>query len=321
MDENLLYNMYRFMACKDLFKRISNIPYAVVKGEALSLAAYGRPGKRSYSDIDLLVPKGYLEEVEEELCKSGFVQADVKRRDRIYLLLNSHQVPPWIKKCGENIYACIDVNFDILWGEYEEERIDIDEFLADTVDTKIFGVSVKCLTPIKTLLQVAMHHYRDMNSIYLLATKKTIRRRMFEEIYHLIINNQSEISPDGLEELCCKYHIKSYMYYMLYYTAEVVGDVKIKDYADKLRDRQGEELLPLYGLCQSERRPWKIDFAMRLNEDCLFPYMSEELTRDDLKKIEINRALFQKGTIGCGETVGMEKKLSWGELWKVDRKI
>lgn len=297
MDADLLYNMYRFSKCKEFFCDIRDIPYAMVKGEALSLAAYKALGKRRYVDIDILVPKGYIELIEECLSGRGFVPVDRNRQDRLGLLLNSHQVLPWMKRIAPadypNAVIYIDINFDIFWGEYEGERTDIERFLEDTQTVSVFGSPIKCLSPIKALVQLALHHYKDMNSIYLLATKKTIRYKMFEEIYYLIRNHLDSISPDGLEELCSLYHIKAYVYYVLYYTNQVYQDDVIEDFVMSLKCPEGEALLPLYGLCKAERKVWRIDFPTRLKEETLFSHIKEDLSPQDIRKIEVNRKLFQ----------------------------
>ena len=48
-----------FERIKDLLEMLS-INYAVIKGEALSLQAYGKVGQRIYSDIDILVSIKYI---------------------------------------------------------------------------------------------------------------------------------------------------------------------------------------------------------------------------------------------------------------------
>ena len=46
--------------------------YAVIKGEALSVQAFGAPGRRSSADIDLLVDKSQLKKLEQVLTEHGF---------------------------------------------------------------------------------------------------------------------------------------------------------------------------------------------------------------------------------------------------------
>ena len=186
----------------------------------------------------------------------------------------------------------IDINFDVFWGEYEGMRIDIEKFLQDVQETSLFGISVKILSPIKALIQLALHHYKDMNSIYLLSVKKTINKKLLEEIYNLIINHLDEITPELLNELCDFYRIKAYMYYILYYTNQVFGNDILRDFLQLLKSEEGENLIPYYGLKTSERKKWSIDFDTRLSEGCLIEYMKKEFTKEELKKIAINRRLF-----------------------------
>lgn len=82
------------------------------------------------------------------------------------MLTFSHQIVLWIKEVSSWGQVFIDLNFDSLWGEYEGKRIDIDEFLTDAVEMDIYGVKVKTLPPIKAMIQLILHHYKDMNSIF-----------------------------------------------------------------------------------------------------------------------------------------------------------
>ena len=101
---------------------------------------------------------------------------------------HSHQLLPYYSYINNQL-ICIDLNFDIFWGEYEGKRVDIDEFLCDTIEMDIYGVKVKTLPPLKAMIQLILHHYKDMNSIFLLATRKSIRYDMFKDVYYLLKNN------------------------------------------------------------------------------------------------------------------------------------
>lgn len=68
----MLKNKIRYYECHQLFKRMEDIPYAIVKGEALSLAAYSKTGERNSSDIDILISKKYISLLESLLVECGF---------------------------------------------------------------------------------------------------------------------------------------------------------------------------------------------------------------------------------------------------------
>lgn len=57
MEENLtkIVSAIRYKKSIDVFKCMKYIPYAVVKGEALSIQAYGKVGQRQGGDIDILI--------------------------------------------------------------------------------------------------------------------------------------------------------------------------------------------------------------------------------------------------------------------------
>lgn len=296
MNSELLLNMYKFAACKKLFSEMKDLPYAVVKGEVLSLMIYNEEGHRQYTDIDILIPREKICELERCLKENGFISTDNSRENRINLLLNSHQIAPWEKAIGtsinKNAKIVIDINFDIFWGEYEKNRIDIEGFLKDTEEVKVYGVNVKTLSPIKAFIQLVLHHYKDMNSIFLLSIKKTIDINKFQEIRGFLYNNREMIPAIKLAEVCSEYDIKEYVYYILYYTKEIFKDDFLEEYLHILKCANGEVLLDKYGLNALERKIWRVDFITRLKEGVLFKYMLGDLTKDDLIKIETNKKIF-----------------------------
>lgn len=219
------------------------------------------------------------------------IYSNYSREDRIFVLTNSHQLLPYTKNInGNSIY--IDLNYDIFWGEYEGKRIDIEEFLSDTIEMEIYGVKVKTLPPLKAMIQLILHHYKDMNSLFLLATRKSIKYDMFKDVYYLLKNNLDAIPLDKLYAMSAEYEIIPYVFYVLYYTGQVFDDDVLKQYIEAFRTPEGESLLNCYGLCEKERREWKCDFKTRLDSDNLYDLIKEDLTERDKEKIAINKRVF-----------------------------
>gem|GEM_PF-4912760 len=147
------------------------------------------------------------------LNENGFFQKEISRNGKIISNMFSHQFTPFVKKTPiANL--TVDVNYDLFWGEYEGERIDITEFINDSFFMDIFGNLVKTLTPEKALIQLVLHHYKEMNSLYHLATHNSINLIMFEEIYNLIIN--SAITPERVYCLSKKYNICRKIRYIVF---------------------------------------------------------------------------------------------------------
>lgn len=63
---------------------------------------------------------------------------------------------------------------------------------------EIYGVKVKTLPPIKAMIQLILHHYKDMNSLFLLATRKSIKYDILKDVYYLLKNNLDTIPLDEL---------------------------------------------------------------------------------------------------------------------------
>ncbi len=294
-----LYKIERKLLYKELeplFKELSSVKYAVVKGEALSQQIYGVPDRRRSSDIDILTDKRNVEFLEKQLLKLGFKQklpedSAETRRNRVLCMAYSHQIPSYHKeKFG--FYFNVDVNYDIFWGEYEGWRCSIDEFLSDSVDMEIYGVTVKTLPVEKAFVQLILHHYKEMNSLYHLSQHNTIRTEMFMDVYNMLKNNVEVLSSEIVKCLSNQYSIGKYMYYMLYFTGKVFEHVDFCEYVRKLKIYEDSSLLECYGLCTSERKKWGLSFEERLGYEKVNEYIQENLNLEEAKKVEINYNIF-----------------------------
>lgn len=292
----IAYNMMNYREISKVLNELGDIKYAIIKGEPLSLMCYGALGMRHCGDIDILISRKNISKIENVLKANGYISRNddvniMSRKTRIMCLSHSHQIPPYIKET-DKIVTEVDLNFDIFWGEYFGKRIDIDEFISDNLEVEIYGVKVRTLQPLKAMVQLILHHYKEMNSIYHLANHNSITYNMFEDLYCLLINNQEAITVNSIYDIAYKHEIIPYVFYMLYYTSQVFKDKLLLKYVDALYTQQGENLLNCYGLAEDERKEWKFDFKTRLEADELFPLIRYELTPSDYEKLERNRKIF-----------------------------
>lgn len=297
--ENKLYRIGRKLLYKELeplFESLSSIRYAVIKGEALSQQIYGVPDRRRSSDIDILIDKKNVKFLEKQLCKLGFTQklpednAEI-RHNRVLCMAYSHQIPSFHKdKFG--FHLNVDVNYDIFWGEYEGKRCSIDEFLSDTVYMEIYGVTVKTLPIEKAFVQLILHHYKEMNSIYHLSQNNAICTEKFRDIYDMLTNHANFLTNEVVKELSEQYSIGKFMYYMLYFTEKAFGAIRLHQYVRELRVYEDLDLLESYGLCANERKEWTISFDERFENDSIREYIVKKFKIEEIQKIELNNKIF-----------------------------
>ncbi|MBQ8175053.1 MAG: nucleotidyltransferase family protein [Clostridia bacterium] len=287
---------------KILYKEIESIsgdlcavPYAVIKGEALSQQIYGVTDRRRSGDIDILIDKSNVKALEEFLQKNGFRQqvpqrSGGERLHRILCMAYSHQIPSYHKdKLG--FHLNVDVNYDIFWGEYEGQRCSMAEFLCDTEETYIYGVRVKTLSLEKAFLQLILHHYKEMNSLYHLHHYNCIRTDLFRDIHDMLILRKECLTVKTVVALAHKYAIGGIMYYMLFYTDRVFPG-ELDAYLLALEDKREEAIMDSFGLCSKERKVWRIPFEKRLDNDEIWSHVKDELTEADLRKVERNAYVF-----------------------------
>lgn len=279
-----------------MWSGLKPIQYAVVKGDVLSQQIYSRPDMRESSDIDILIEKKNVRVLEQLLANAGFSQQvsqdkSQARKDRVLSLAYSHQTPTFHKiKFG--FHLNVDINHDIFWGQYEGQRCSISEFLSDSQEIEIYGTTVKGLTTEKAFVQLILHHYKDMNSLYRLSQYNCIRTSMFRDIYDLLLYNRKRLTVEVVTGLAKKYGILPIVYYMLYYTERVFNEEFLSEYVSALKCKEGDELLQCFGLSVGERKLWNISFEKRLDNDNLWSIIKGDLNEDDWKKIELNAIVF-----------------------------
>ena len=77
--------------------------------------------------------------------------------------------------------------------------------IKDPIEMNIYGQKIKALPPLKAMVQLILHHYKEMNSLYHLTRHNCITRSMFQDVYYLWKNNQRNISFERLTEIITKY--------------------------------------------------------------------------------------------------------------------
>lgn len=294
-DTNAITVKAVYLLERELLEKICKQGGCIIKGAPLSFNISNSPYTRISNDIDILAEKEKICDIERLLIQHGYIpiskSAVAQRLGRIMSLQKSHQLLPYYKVI-DGISVMLDLNFDITWGEYEGKKIRIHDFLNDWVNMEIYGTKIKTLPPLKAMIQLILHHYKDMNSLFLLATRKSIRYDMFKDVYYLLKNNLDAIPLDKLYAMSAEYEIIPYVFYVLYYTGQVFDDDLLKQYIEAFRTPEGEALLNCYGLCKKERREWKCDFKTRLDSDNLYELIKEDLTERDKEKIAINKRVF-----------------------------
>lgn len=266
-------------------------PYAIIKGEPLSLLAYGSVGKRYSSDIDLLISLKNLKIVMPIIINLGFEIQDKNRFYQVLALSATHQTVPYFK-IANGIKIEIDINHNLFWGEYTGPKVDLDTFLADTIEMDIYGCIIKTLPPVKAMVQLVLHHYKEMNSIYHLSVHNCINDKMFRDVYYLLKNNIVDITPEILYKVSSEYKILPYVFYVLYFTNLVVEGNQLEKYVEVLWTPEGAALLDYYGLNEKERKSWNVNFETRLEAENMYDLIKNDLTEADIDKLERNRRIF-----------------------------
>lgn len=295
----------RLRAGEVLFSMLkeAGIKYAVHKGAVLSYVLYDNPFLRRSVDTDILISRADASTVKAMFLENGFVQGRIveksdthireiekySRIEAVYQISQSHQLASFVKKTG-NVFCQFvnyDVNIDIFWGE-SGRHMDMDTFLNDTMAIDICGIQLCKLTPEAEFIALCMHHYKDLNSIYLL-WMYGINKKELVEIYLYI--KKSIMDFEYLYSLCMKYGVADYIYYCISKANLLYNDPLLNKLSKKFESETGKALLDCFGLCDSERKYWAEDFMTIWKTGDVKMYMKPLLTLEDFKKIELNERM------------------------------
>ena len=283
-----------YLRLGEIFKTMSNENYAVIKGSVFAKKAYLKPNMKSSLDIDLLIHPSRLKYIKDIFLRNGFVQGYIsrdriipyQREEMVFYVSKSHQIAPFVATSGNKLspFVSVDLNFSIIWGEFKD-KIDIDYVLSETQTEILYGQIIKKLSPEMEFIQICLHHYKDLNSIYLIS-KNRIKLNLFCDMFFYIINNDLDV--EKMIFISEKLNVSMYIYYCLYYCKQIFMHPKLEELVLKYKPLSYEDLLDSYGLTESERKKWVFSFFERLFLEGFPEKFSETLSYDEKLKIEMN---------------------------------
>lgn len=288
-----------YRALAPVLEDLRDIRFAVIKGDILSITAYGEIGYRDSHDVDMLIEQRDLKTLYTVFMNHGFKPVlspndsehrELTRKERI-MLINSHQEVPLYKILNGGERLEVDINVDLFWGEYSGKRIGVDTFLSHRTNVNIFGCDVPTLDAAHQFIEVCLHHYKEMNAPYILKICNPINSRMLEDIYCLYARHIKK-DCERILLLCKQYKVLPYIYYMLCLTSIAFPDSELDRDKEKFYTQQGELLLNKYGLADNERKTWRYDLLTILDAPEVFSFIEKDLSQKDLEKIDAVWSIF-----------------------------
>ena len=291
---NRLIVEQRYSACKSVFEKIQ-FPYAIIKGAVLSKQIYGSPFLRMSCDMDFLVSKKNVDELKQILLSCGFILGRItnkgvepfNRREVVFQNTVTHQTAPFVKTIDSNVCqsVVVDINHSIMWGE-STNKIDTDFVLSHLEEDALCKTSFKKLDREIEFISLCLHHYKDMNSLYLLVQGK-FGLNLFCDIYFYLLN----ASPDVLKltNFCKDLHIGKYVYVCLHHTYSIFNDDIVLKYLNALEKQADQSLLNTFGLRQDEIKEWDMNLFERIFANDLGKRVYSHLSRAEKEKLMVNQ--------------------------------
>ena len=283
----------RFEACKELFEKIK-FPYAVVKGAILSIRSYQNIATRSSGDIDILIRDTDIEKCSLLLQQFGFQQGYIKNREIIpysrteiiFYEMYTHQTAPFVKKTESFFcpFINIDINTNVYWGE-ALENVNISTVLNEREKIALPHLgSVFCLKPEMEFICLCLHHYKDLNSIFLLYLKG-IKIALFCDIFFYLKNNR--LDREKLLFFSKVLHAGKYVYYCLFFCNQIFHSEILQEYLILFSPFKENFLQSSFGL-GIKRHIWQMPFEERLFSKGLRNEITPLLSPKEWDDIQIN---------------------------------
>lgn len=294
---DLLYSFIikeRFMSGLDIFNSLEKqkITYAIHKGAILSYMLYGNFYTRKSGDVDFLFAREDCEQVKKMFEESGFIQGRVSnnaivpytRKEKIFQTSQTHQMPQFVKSTENKLcpFVAYDCNLDIFWGE-SNKKTNMRAFLKNTTSIEIMGMTVKKLSPSAEFIALCMHHYKDLNSIYLLYTHGYDTGKLTEIARYVEV---VQVDLDELFTLCNQYGVGEYVCYCAHFANKLFPNTVLSKIENELQSEKSTYLLNCFGLSDDERKEWIIQFDERILNTRY--YMEPLLSEKDRQKINMN---------------------------------
>lgn len=299
--KNKVLNFNRINSCAKIFQTLEDlkIPYAVIKGAYLDKIAYKNIGLRFSYDIDFLIEKRNYKRLHKLMLECGFIAGEwnvkekkidkTSRESVLYNFIYTHQAAPYVKIEKHDGYdqdISVDLNFSISWGEDEQGLSLTSQLLEDTQIVEYENIKYRVLNLEAFLIQICMHSYRDMNTLFLIKIGK-FKLRLLCDVFYYVFFNADKLNADKFINICKQHNYEKYIYYVLYYTTEVFDNFPWIDYVMKCIKPEDESFLNTYGISADEIKQWPIGFRDRVMSCNLFDTIRSSLTEEDIKKINI----------------------------------
>ncbi|MCI8472296.1 MAG: nucleotidyltransferase family protein [Clostridiales bacterium] len=220
---------------------IANFDYSLLKGAFLSTNLY-ESGQRVSNDFDILISSENISKLQKLLTDSGFIQGRINssneiipatRKEILESRLNYGQTVPFVKNV-ENSPLVIDINFSLDFKASANNIVE--EFLNDTIDAAFEDIFFKTLSPVKFLLHLACHLYKEATTYDWVVGRRDLMLYKFCDIYMFIYKYGTTEYFSSLTEQIKKYGLEKECYYTfenasIIYPAlnEIDGFSKVKE--------------------------------------------------------------------------------------------
>jgi hypothetical protein len=210
----------------------NGIKYCVLKGYILQKILYPAH-TRYYNDIDVLIQRDSYPLVMELLNDLGYfseksVLKSMNRKEEIYLLLNTYELPQFIKEVDNEKCKLIKIDLQHQYSFYKQYQYNVE--VEKELQFPNYFINNEVIIPYQPyhelLIHLCAHAFGDSTVVSEIAMGKAFRLRSFADIYSFLSKFEDKIDNIKFVQEVISRKVVMPVYFCLYYIQEIFGTIQ-----------------------------------------------------------------------------------------------
>ena len=243
-----IFNKEMIDICSTLNER--NILYAILKGVNLQERLYAQKPRciREFEDIDILVKKQDIKNIQSILRNKGYAQGkfdfmnerieSISRQEELYWRLHTNQIGKFIKiiqngKVTQGDICTVDVNFTIFEGGKKNDKIKTEQLLNNVTSTGAKKYNV--LNTEYDFLQVCYHFYKDIFYENKIDSRNDYILAKFCDVKEYVSQYRTIIDWKHLTDMIKEYDLNEAIYSTLFLVSKLYTNLNIDEILQNIK--------------------------------------------------------------------------------------
>ena len=226
-----LRNEEKFSELENICDEMSNcnIKFVVVKGGYLIDNVYRNRKIRATNDIDALIRREDIKEIDKIMRRNGYKQGEYDPEDNL-IIESNRDLKMLYKLKMYNLLPYIKINNDI---PKRTVIFDLSHALDFTLDALPVGEMLALsipgnksleLLPAHFFVHLCCHHYREASNVAWILIGKDLNLIKFCDVREFVLRKMDSNSIQAAIQFAKKYRLEKALYFTIYFTREIYND-------------------------------------------------------------------------------------------------